>query len=330
MSTSDRQTNSIDQILSLIRKQYGSDALLRADSDFRLTAPVVSSGSLLLDEIMGVHGYPLGRIIEIYGPENSGKTTLALHAILEMQKQKQNAVFIDVEHALDTKYAQSIGLDLKKLLISQPNSGEEAMDILESLIKTKQVNCIVIDSVAALVPTAELEGKSKDITIGAQARLMSKTLRKIRAIAYQNNCLLIFINQVRHKVGVFFGNPETTPGGKALRFYSSLRLEVRKAESLGTKNNYYGNKVRIKVVKNKVATPFKTCYIYIIFGQGIDRFLEIIFTALSQQIITCKGAWYYHGDQKMGQGVIKTKEYLLSNPEVFKSIYQQVIDKIKV
>lgn len=321
-------TKRIADIFQMVEKTHGRGAVMQMNNGYTSSQNVIATGSLLLNQAVGIGGYPLGRIIEIYGPESSGKTTLALHAIAETQKQQRQAVFIDVEHALDPNYAANIGVNLDELIVSQPNSGEEAMDILETLIKTKKVNTIVVDSVAALAPRAELEGKAQDLVIGAQARLMSKTLRKIRSIAYQNNCLIIFINQIRLKIGIVFGNPETTPGGRALRFYASLRLEVRRVEVLTNQNQAYANRVRIKVIKNKMATPFRSALTEIHYGQGIDKLSELLDLGLHYGLIQRHGTWYSYQNHQIAQGKQKTKIFFRDHPTLLHNLTTAVQAKL--
>ena len=285
---------------------------------------VVSSGSLLLDQALGVGGFPKGRIIEIFGPESSGKTTIALHAIAEVQKTGGRAAFIDAEHALDPVYARKLGVDIDELLLSQPDTGEQALEIVEALVRSEAMSIIVIDSVAALVPQAEIEGEMGDSHVGLQARLMSQALRKLSGIINKTNTICIFINQLREKVGVMFGNPETTPGGRALKFYSTVRLDVRRGEQIKVGGDVLGNKTNIKVVKNKVAPPFKTAEVEIMYGEGISKVGEIIDLASNLGIIDKSGAWFSYKGEKIGQGKENVKLDLKNNPAMYKEIEDKV------
>lgn len=285
---------------------------------------VVSSGSISLDKALGVGGFPKGRIIEIYGPESSGKTTFALHAIASAQKNGGYAAFIDAEHALDPVYAKALGVDIENLILSQPDSGEQALEITEALIKSGSVDVIVIDSVAALVPEAELNGDMGDSHVGLHARLMSQAMRKLAGIINKTNCVAIFINQIREKVGIMFGNPETTTGGRALKFYASVRLEIRRGEAIKDGAAILGNRTNIKVVKNKVAPPFKTAEVEIIYGQGISKLGEIVDLAVNANIINKAGAWFSYNGNKIGQGRENAKEFLKNNPELMAEIEQKV------
>ncbi|WP_338984081.1 recombinase RecA [Spiroplasma endosymbiont of Othius punctulatus] len=311
-------------VLKEIEKTHGRGSIMTLGDKADSKIEVISSGSLLLDDIIGVGGYPKGRVTEIFGPESSGKTTLALHAIAESQKEGGVAAFIDAEHSLDPAYAKRIGVDIDNLIVSQPDSGEQGLEILEALVKSGKVSIVIVDSVAALVPKAELDGEMSDQQIGAQARLMSKALRKVNGIINKTNTVVIFINQLREKVGIIFGNPEITPGGRALRFYSSLRLEVRKGETVLQNGIATGNKAKIKVVKNKVSPPFKTCQVLIIYNKGIDRMLEIIELAISKEIIDKAGSWFAYNGEKIGQGKDSVKEFLNSNPKALDEIYIKI------
>ena len=286
---------------------------------------VIPSGSIALDKALGVGGYPKGRIIEVYGPESSGKTTFALHAIANAQALGGFAAFIDAEHALDPVYAKALGVDIENLILSQPDNGEQALDIAEALIKSGSVDILVVDSVAALVPEAELNGDMGDSHVGLHARLMSQAMRKLAGIINKTNCVAIFINQIREKVGVMFGNPETTTGGRALKFYASVRLDIRRGEAIKDGTNILGNRTVVKVVKNKVAPPFKTAEVEIIYGQGISRLGEIVDLAVKYEIINKSGAWFSYNGTKIGQGRENTKEFLKNNPELLKEIEEQVI-----
>ncbi|ATZ16433.1 recombination protein RecA [Entomoplasma freundtii] len=316
----------LDEVIKDIEKQFGKNAIMHLDTaEENLRVETVSSGSFLIDQILGVGGYPKGRIIEIYGPESSGKTTLGLHAIAEVQKKGGVAAFLDVEHSLDPRYAQNLGVNLKDLLVSQPDYGEQALDILEMLVKSNLVGIIVLDSVASLTPKAELDGDMGDQTIGLQARLMSKALRKLNGIIAKTNTIVIFTNQLREKVGVIFGNPEVTPGGRALRFYSSIRLEVRKGETITENTDIIGNRVKVKVTKNKVAPPFKTALIAIKYNEGIDKLGEILDLALETNLLQKSGSWYSYENEKIGQGRQATLKWLENKPELidkFKETFQ--------
>jgi recombination protein RecA len=310
-----------------IEKQFGQGALMKLGAHtIAHGIDIISSGSILLDEALGIGGYPRGRIIEIYGPESSGKTTLALHAIAEVQKRGGIAAFIDAEHALDPIYAKNLGVDTEELYISQPDNGEQALDIAESLIRSGAVDVIVIDSVAALTPQAEIEGEMGDSHVGLQARLMSQALRKLAGTLSKSKTILIFINQIRMKIGIMFGNPETTTGGNALKFYASVRLEVRRIETIegGQDEEAIGNKVRVKVVKNKVAPPFRKAELEIIFGKGISWSASLLDAAVKCNVIDKKGAWYTYGGEKIGQGRENAKAYLEQTPEAAKKIEAQV------
>ncbi len=300
-----------------IDKQFGKGSLMKlGDSKETLDVEVIPSGSILLDEALGVGGYPKGRIIEIYGPESSGKTTLALQAIAESQKAGGIAAFIDAEHALDPVYARNLGVNIDELWISQPDNGEQALEITESLVRSGAVDIIVVDSVAALTPQAEIEGDMGDSHVGLQARLMSQALRKLTGILSKSNTTIIFINQIRMKIGVMFGNPETTTGGNALKFYASVRMDVRRIESIGKNaDDIQGNRVRVKIVKNKVAPPFRKCELDLMFGSGISRVGSLLDAALKYEMIEKSGAWYSFNGEKIGQGRDKTIEYLESNKE---------------
>ena len=315
---------TLDQVLADIEKQFGKGAIMKLGEKGVRNIDVVSSGSLALDQALGVGGYPKGRIIEIFGPESSGKTTIALHAIAEVQKTGGRAAFIDAEHALDPVYAKKLGVDTDELLLSQPDTGEQALEIVEALVRSEAMSIIVIDSVAALVPQAEIEGEMGDSHVGLQARLMSQALRKLGGIVNKTNTICIFINQLREKVGVMFGNPETTPGGRALKFYSTVRLDVRRAEQIKVGSDVLGNKTIIKVVKNKVAPPFKTAEVEIMYGEGIPKTGEIIDIASNLGILDKSGAWYSYKGEKIGQGKENAKLVLKNNPALYKEIEEKV------
>ena len=315
---------TLEQVLADIEKQFGKGAIMKLGEKGVRNIDVVSSGSLTLDQALGVGGYPKGRIIEIFGPESSGKTTIALHAIAEVQKTGGRAAFIDAEHALDPVYAKKLGVDTDELLLSQPDTGEQALEIVEALVRSEAMSIIVIDSVAALVPQAEIEGEMGDSHVGLQARLMSQALRKLGGIVNKTNTICIFINQLREKVGVMFGNPETTPGGRALKFYSTVRLDVRRAEQIKVGSDVLGNKTVIKVVKNKVAPPFKTAEVEIMYGEGISKTGEIIDIASNLGILDKSGAWYSYKGEKIGQGKENAKLVLKNNPALYKEIEDKV------
>ena len=315
---------TLDQVLADIEKQFGKGAIMKLGERGVKNIDVVSSGSLLLDQALGVGGFPKGRIIEIFGPESSGKTTIALHAIAEVQKTGGRAAFIDAEHALDPVYARKLGVDIDELLLSQPDTGEQALEIVEALVRSEAMSIIVIDSVAALVPQAEIEGEMGDSHVGLQARLMSQALRKLSGIINKTNTICIFINQLREKVGVMFGNPETTPGGRALKFYSTVRLDVRRGEQIKVGGDVLGNKTNIKVVKNKVAPPFKTAEVEIMYGEGISKVGEIIDLASNLVIIDKSGAWFSYKGEKIGQGKENVKLVLKNNPAMYKEIEDKV------
>lgn len=314
------ETNDKDKILSQvltdIEKQFGKGAIMKLGSESHLEVDSVSSGSLSLDIALGIGGYPKGRIVEIYGPESSGKTTFALHAIAEVQKNGGRAAFIDAEHALDPVYAKNLGVNIDELLLSQPDTGEQALEICDALVKSGAINIVVIDSVAALVPQAEIEGEMGDNHVGLQARLMSQALRKLSGTINKTNTIAIFINQLREKVGVLFGNPETTTGGRALKFYSSIRMDVRRSEAIKQGDNVIGSFTKVKIVKNKVAPPFKTANIEIMYGTGISKEGEIIDLAVEDGLIEKSGSWYSYNGDKIGQGRETVKIMLKENPKL--------------
>ena len=312
-STNDK---TLDQVLADIEKQFGKGSVMKLGDNEHRDIEVISSGSLSLDIALGIGGYPKGRIIEIYGPESSGKTTFALHAIAEAQKLGGKVAFIDAEHALDPTYASKIGVNINELLLSQPDNGEQALEICEALVRSGAISIIVIDSVAALVPQAEIEGEMGDSHVGLQARLMSQALRKLSGVINKTNTVCIFINQLREKVGVLFGNPEVTPGGRALKFYSSVRLEIRRSEQIKNGTDVIGNKTAIKVVKNKMAPPFKTCSVDIMYGEGVSKEGEIVDLASDVNIIEKTGAWYAYKGEKLGQGKENVKELLKTNKKL--------------
>jgi len=311
---------ALEAVLNDIEKQFGKGAIMKLGESKHMEVDTVPSGSLSLDIALGVGGYPKGRIIEIYGPESSGKTTFALHAIAEVQKTGGRAAFIDAEHALDPLYAKNLGVDINELLLSQPDTGEQALEICEALVRSEAVSIIVIDSVAALVPQAEIDGEMGDSHVGLQARLMSQALRKLSGAINKTKTICIFINQLREKVGIMFGNPETTPGGRALKFYSTIRLEVRKGEAIKVGENIIGNKTNIKVVKNKVAPPFKTATLEIMYGEGVSKEGELIDLAVNANIIEKSGAWFAYNGEKIGQGKENVKLLLKERRELFNEI----------
>ena len=315
---------ALAQVLADIEKQFGKGAIMKLGEQEKMEIEVVPSGSISLDIALGVGGYPKGRIIEIYGPESSGKTTFALHAIAEVQRQGGRAAFIDAEHSLDPVYASNLGVNINDLLLSQPDTGEQALEICDALVKSEAVSIIVIDSVAALVPQAEIDGEMGDSQVGLQARLMSQALRKLSGSINKTNTIVIFINQLREKVGVMFGNPETTPGGKALKYYASVRLDIRRGEQIKQGSDVIGNKTNIKVVKNKVAPPFKTAVVDIMYGEGISKEGELIDLASDANIMEKSGAWYSYNGEKVGQGKENVKLFLKNNDKICKEIEKKV------
>ena len=319
----DRQ-KALEEALRKIEKQFGKGSIMKLGEEAERRIETIPSGSLALDIALGIGGYPRGRVIEIYGPESSGKTTVALHAIAEAQKLGGQAAFIDAEHALDPNYAKALGVNIDELLLSQPDTGEQALEIAEALVRSGAIDVIVVDSVAALVPSAEIEGEMGDSHVGLQARLMSQALRKLSGAINKSKTIAIFINQIREKVGVMFGNPETTPGGRALKFYSSVRLEVRRAETLKQGTEMIGNRTRIKVVKNKVAPPFKQAEVDIMYGEGISKEGEILDIASNIDVVEKSGAWYSYEGERLGQGRENAKQFLMEHPEIFDEINSKV------
>ncbi|WJD82627.1 recombinase RecA [Priestia megaterium] len=317
---------ALDMALKQIEKQFGTGSIIRMGEGTHTKVEASSSGSLALDIALGINGYPKGRIMEVYGPESSGKTTVSLHAIAEVQKNGGRAAFIDAEHALDPVYARKLGVDIDELLLSQPDTGEQALEIAEALVRSGAVDIIVVDSVAALVPQKEIEGEMGDSHVGLQARLMSQALRKLSGAINKSKTIAIFINQIREKVGVMFGNPETTPGGRALKFYSSVRLEVRRAEQLKLGNDIVGNKTRIKVVKNKMAPPFRIAEVDIMYGEGISREGEILDIGSEVDIVQKSGSWFSYNEERLGQGRENAKIFLKENPEIREEIRKRIID----
>ena len=318
------KSKALEQVMADIERQFGKGAIMKLGSSDHMNIDVTSSGSLTLDIALGVGGYPKGRIIEIYGPESSGKTTIALHAIAEVQKVGGTAAFIDAEHALDPVYAKKLGVNIDELLLSQPDTGEQALEICDALVKSEAVNIVVIDSVAALVPQAEIEGEMGDSHVGLQARLMSQALRKLSGTISKTKTTAIFINQLREKVGVLFGNPETTPGGRALKFYSTIRLDVRRGEQIKAGDSVSGNKTNIKVVKNKVAPPFKSATVDIMYGEGVSHQGELVDLASQIGVIDKSGAWFSYQGEKIGQGRENVKQYLKDNPKLAIEIENKV------
>ena len=326
----DNREQALEQALKSIEKDFGKGSIMRLGDKVKEKYDVIPSGSYALDKALGVGGYPRGRIIEIFGPESSGKTTFALHAIASVQKEGGYAAFIDAENALDPIYAKALGVDIDNLLLSQPNSGEQALEIAEALIKSGSVDLIVVDSVAALVPEAELNGDMGDSHVGLHARLMSQAMRMLSGIIAKTNCVAIFINQIREKVGVMFGNPETTTGGRALKFYSSIRLDIRRSEQIKDGTNIIGNKTVVKVVKNKVAPPFKTAEVDIIYGQGISHLSEVVDLGVTYEIIKKAGAWFSYNDNKIGQGKEAAKRFLNDNPEILAEIETKLKETMNI
>ncbi len=322
--SNDKKDQLLNEALKQIEKQYGKGSIMKLGDRSNVDIDAISTGSLAIDNCLGVGGFPRGRIIEIYGPESSGKTTLALQAIAECQKGGGKAAFIDAEHAIDPRYAKNLGVDIDELILSQPDSGEQALEIAEVLIKSGAIDLIVVDSVAALVPQAELDGEMGDSSIGLHARLMSKAMRKLAGAMNANNCTTIFINQLREKVGVMFGNPETTTGGRALKFYASIRIEVRKSEAIKNGSEVIGNKVNVKVSKNKVAPPFKSCQVEIYYGEGISHLSEVISLGTELGIIEKAGSWFSYNGDKIGQGSESVRAFLTQNPDIDKEITEKI------
>ena len=314
--------------LAQIEKSYGKGAVMRLGDRPEMNVEAIPTGSIALDAALGIGGVPKGRIIEIYGPESSGKTTLALHILAETQKMGGEVAFVDAEHALDPVYAEALGVDIDNMLVSQPDTGEQALEITDALVRSGAVDAVVVDSVAALTPRAEIEGEMGDTFVGLQARLMSQALRKLAGTISKTNCVVIFINQLRMKIGVMYGNPETTTGGNALKFYSSVRLDVRRVESIKEGGNVIGSKTRVKVVKNKVAPPFKEAYFDILYGQGISKWRELVDMAVQMDIVQKSGSWFSMGEERIGQGKDSVKNYLLENPEIAERVEAQVRENL--
>ena len=319
---------ALQTALSQLDKSFGKGTVMRLGDRPEMNVEAIPTGSLALDAALGIGGVPKGRIIEIYGPESSGKTTLALHILAEAQKRGGEVAFVDAEHALDPVYAAALGVDTDNLLVSQPDTGEQALEITDALVRSGAVDAIVVDSVAALVPKQEIEGEMGDTFVGLQARLMSQALRKLAGTIAKTNCVVIFINQLRMKIGVMYGNPETTTGGNALKFYSSVRLDVRRVESIKEGGNVIGNKTRVKVVKNKVAPPFREAVFEIMYGQGISKWGELVDLAVQMDIIQKSGSWFSMGEDRIGQGANAVKEFLMSNPDIAESVEAQVREKL--
>ena len=324
----DKKDALLADAIKQIEKQYGKGSIMKLGERAAVDVDAISSGSIKIDEALGIGGYPKGRIIEIYGPESSGKTTLALHAIAEVQKKGGRAAYIDAENAIDPNYAKNLGVNIDELILSQPDSGEQGLQIAEMLIKSGAIDIIVVDSVAALVPQAELDGEMGDAQVGLQARMMSKAMRKLSGVMNRSECTAIFINQLREKVGIMFGNPETTPGGRALKFYASVRLDIRRSEAIKNGTEIIGNKVNVKVVKNKVAPPFKTASIEIMYGEGISYVAELLDLCVDHEIIRISGAWFsYHGE-KIGQGKEAAKNHIKSDPALMEELARLLKEKM--
>ena len=319
-----KKAQALNDAIKQIEKQFGKGSVMKLGDRAAVDVAVIPTGSLTLDMALGIGGYPKGRIIEIYGPESSGKTTLTLHAIAEVQKQGGTAAFIDAEHAIDPVYAKNLGVNIDELILSQPDSGEQGLEIAETLVRSGAIDLVVVDSVAALVPQVELDGEMADQQMGLQARLMSKALRKLSGVMNKTDCTIIFINQLREKIGVMFGNPETTTGGRALKFYSSVRVEIRRSEVIKNGTEIVGNKVNIKVVKNKVAPQFKSTQVDIIYGKGISRDGEVLDLAVDKDIVDKSGAWYAYKGEKIGQGRENAKRYLVEHPDIMNEITEAI------
>ncbi len=318
----------LEDAIKQIEKQYGKGSIMKLGERAAVDVDAISSGSIKIDEALGIGGYPKGRIIEIYGPESSGKTTLALHAIAEVQKKGGRAAYIDAENAIDPNYAKNLGVNIDELILSQPDSGEQGLQIAEMLIKSGAIDIIVIDSVAALVPQAELDGEMGDSQVGLQARMMSKAMRKLSGVMNRSECTAIFINQLREKVGVMFGNPETTPGGRALKFYASVRLDIRRSEAIKNGTEIIGNKVNVKIVKNKVAPPFKSASIEIMYGEGISYVAELLDLCVDHEIVKKSGAWFSYNGEKIGQGKEAAKNFIKSNPALMEELSAKLKEKM--
>ena len=319
---------ALQTALSQLDKTFGKGTVMRLGDRPEMNVEAIPTGSLALDAALGIGGVPKGRIIEIYGPESSGKTTLALHILAEAQKRGGEVAFVDAEHALDPVYASALGVDIDNLLVSQPDTGEQALEITDALVRSGAIDAVVVDSVAALVPKQEIEGEMGDTFVGLQARLMSQALRKLAGTINKTNCVVIFINQLRMKIGVMYGNPETTTGGNALKFYSSVRLDVRRIETIKEGGNVIGNKTRVKVVKNKVAPPFREAVFEILYGQGIPKWGELVDLAVQMDIVQKSGSWFSMGDERIGQGANSVKDYLMNNPDIAEKVEAQVRENL--
>ena len=324
----DSNTNQLDDVLAEIEKTFGKGTIMKLGQRPQVNEDVIPSGSLLLNQALGIGGYPRGRIIEIFGPESSGKTTLALHAIAEVQKKGGRAAFVDAEHSIDPVYARNLGVNINDLILSQPDFGEQALEIVEKLAFSGAFELIVVDSVAALVPQAEIEGEMIDSTVGLQARLMSKAMRKLAGVLNTHNCTVIFINQLRDKVGVMYGNPETTTGGKALKFYASVRIDIRRAEAIGSGANIQGNTVKIKIVKNKVAPPYKQCMVDIIYGKGISKYAELLDLGVQFEILKKSGNWFEYDGNRIANGKENAKAFLEGHPDISDEIEKKILDRL--
>ncbi len=324
---SEEKKKALEMALAQIEKTYGKGAVMKLGQTSNLNVEHIPTGSMTLDMALGIGGVPRGRIVEIYGPESSGKTTVALHIAAEAQKLGGEVAFIDVEHALDPVYAEALGVDIDELIVSQPDSGEQALNIAESLVRSGAIDVLVVDSVAAMTTQAEIDGEMGDAHVGQLARLMSQAMRKLTAVISKSNCVAIFINQVREKIGIIYGNPETTPGGRALKFYSSVRIEVRRGEAIKNGGEIIGNRTRCKIVKNKVAPPFKECEFDVMYGKGICRTGEVLDLAVDLNIVKKGGAWFSYNDMKLGQGRDNSKDTLDSNPELMREIEEQILEK---
>ena len=324
----DKKDALLADAIKQIEKQYGKGSIMKLGERAAVDVDAISSGSIKIDEALGIGGYPKGRIIEIYGPESSGKTTLALHAIAEVQKKGGRAAYIDAENAIDPNYAKNLGVNIDELILSPPDSGEQGLQIAEMLIKSGAIDIIVVDSVAALVPQAELDGEMGDAQVGLQARMMSKAMRKLSGVMNRSECTAIFINQLREKVGIMFGNPETTPGGRALKFYASVRLDIRRSEAIKNGTEIIGNKVNVKVVKNKVAPPFKTASIEIMYGEGISYVAELLDLCVDHEIIRKSGAWFSYQGEKIGQGKEAAKNHIKSDPALMEELARLLKEKM--
>ena len=324
MADSKDKQRAIDMALAQIERQFGKGSIMKLGDRATLSVPVISSGSIGVDAALGIGGYPRGRVMEVYGPESSGKTTLALHAIAEAQKAGGTAAFIDAEHAMDAEYSRNLGVDIEALLVSQPDSGEQALEIAEMLVRSGAIDILVIDSVAALVPRAELEGEMGDSFVGLHARLMSKAMRKLTAIVSKSNTCLVFINQIREKIGVMFGSPETTTGGRALKFYSSVRVDIRRIGAIKEGEQAIGNRTRAKIVKNKMAPPFRQAEFDIMFGQGISKEGEILDLGVDNRVVEKSGSWFSYGGERLGQGRENCKQFLHENPDIAAEIEEKI------